>query len=253
LPAARQALRRIGNHVDVVTYLTDYTKQRIEPAFGSHPQFRQLCPGVDAEAFAPTADAAQLRRRYDLTGRPVIVCVSRLVPRKGQDTLIAALPAVSAALGRPATLLLVGDGPYRRQLEQAAQRLGVAAQVRFTGPVPAGELAAHYQAGDVFAMPCRTRRAGLDVEGLGIVFLEASASGLPVVAGSSGGAPEAVRDGETGFIVDGRDVAAVADRLIVLLAEPDRAAAMGAAGRSWVQTRWQWDHAAAVLSDALQL
>ena len=111
----------------------------------------------------------------------------------------------------------------------------------FTGSVPWSELPAHYAAGDVFAMPCRTRRGGLDVEGLGIVFLEASATGLPVVAGDSGGAPDAVRDGETGYLVNGRDVDALADRLVTLLTDRDRAARMGAAGRAWVEAEWRWD------------
>ena len=103
--------------------------------------------------------------------------------------------------------------------------------VVLTGAVPSAELPAHYAAGDVFAMPCRTRRAGMDVEGLGIVYLEASATGLPVLAGASGGAPDAVRDGETGYVVDGRDEHAVADRLITLLSDADLRARLGAAGR----------------------
>jgi phosphatidylinositol alpha-1,6-mannosyltransferase len=93
---------------------------------------------------------------------------------------------------------------------------------------------------DVFAMPCRTRGAGLDVEGLGIVYLEASACGVPVVAGRSGGAPETVRDGETGVVVDGTDVAAIAAAVSGVLADPDAAAAMGAAGRQWAVQHWQW-------------
>jgi phosphatidylinositol alpha-1,6-mannosyltransferase len=108
-------------------------------------------------------------------------------------------------------------------------------------------LAAHYAAGDVFAMPCRTRRAGMDVEGLGIVYLEASALGLPVVVGDSGGAPEAVRDGETGYLVDGRDVAAIADRTAELLDDGPLRAKFGEAGRQWVQAEWRWDAVAAKL------
>src|SRR5690606_11449918 len=150
-----------------------------------------------------------IRRRYGLADRPVAVCVSRLVPRKGQDTLIRAWPAVLRRVPE-AALLLVGGGPYRPELQRLAERCGVAGSVVFTGSVPWEELPAHYDAGDVFAMPCRTRRRGLDVEGLGIVYLEASATGLPVVAGNSGGAPDAVLDGETGVVVDGRSVPAVA-------------------------------------------
>src|SRR5262249_46988651 len=153
---------------------------------------------------SPTVDGQVVRRRHGLQDRPVIVCVSRLVRRKGQDSLIRALPFVRRRV-RDTALLLVGDGPYRATLETMAREEGVADHVVFAGGVRWEELPAHYAAGDVFAMPCRTRRAGLDVEGLGIVYLEASATGLPVVGGDSGGAPDAVREGETGFVVPGRD------------------------------------------------
>jgi phosphatidyl-myo-inositol dimannoside synthase len=150
---------------------------------------------------------------------------------------------------RDAALLLVGAGRYRDELETLAGSLGVADSVRFTGGVPHDELPAHYAAGDVFAMPCRTRRGGLDIEGLGIVFLEASATGLPVLVGDSGGAPDAVRDGETGLLVDGREVAAVADRLVQLLTDESLRSRMGAAGRAWVERDWRWD----VLADKLHV
>jgi phosphatidylinositol alpha-1,6-mannosyltransferase len=123
--------------------------------------------------------------------------------------------------------------------------------VVFTGSVPWAELPAHYDAGDVFAMPCRTRRGGLEVEGLGIVYLEASATGLPVVAGRSGGSPDAVLEGESGYVVDGTSVAEVADAVGGLLADPERAAVMGAAGRAWVEKEWRWDVLAGRLRELL--
>ena len=122
-----------------------------------------------------------------------------------------------------------------------AEQAGVAGSVIFTGPVPQDELAAHYAAGDVFSMPCRTRRGGLDVEGLGIVYLEASATGLPVVGGDSGGAPDAILEGETGYVVGGRDVRALSERLTALLQDPAGAKAMGEKGRAWVERDWNWD------------
>jgi phosphatidylinositol alpha-1,6-mannosyltransferase len=140
-----------------------------------------------------------------------------------------------------AALLLVGGGPYRTALERLRDETGVAGSVRITGTVPWEELPAHYDAGDVFAMPCRTRRAGLDVEGLGIVYLEASATGLPVIAGDSGGAPDAVLAGETGVVVDGHSVTAVAQSVIDLLSNPKDAAAMGEKGRSWIEQEWRWE------------
>jgi phosphatidylinositol alpha-1,6-mannosyltransferase len=168
------------------------------------------------------------------------VCVSRLVPRKGQDMLVRALPAIRRRVP-DAALLLVSGGPYRKTVARLAREAGVAEHVVFTGSVRWEELPAHYAAGDVFAMPCRTRRGGLDVEGLGIVYLEASATGLPVVAGDSGGAPDAVRDGETGYVVGGSDVPAIADRVARLLADPELAARLGKAGRAWVESDWRWE------------
>jgi phosphatidylinositol alpha-1,6-mannosyltransferase len=173
-----------------------------------------------------------------------------LVPRKGQDVLLRALPAVLRSVP-DAALLIVGDGPDRKRLETITDREGVRGAVRFTGPVPLSELPAHYDAGELFAMPCRTRRRGLDVEGLGIVYLEASAAGLPVLAGQSGGAPDAVRDGGTGHVVDGTDIGAVARAIVDLLSDPARAKAMGAAGRDWVEREWTWDAAATKLGALL--
>ena len=166
----------------------------------------------------------------------MVVCVSRLVPRKGQDMLIRAMPAIRQRVPG-AALVIVGGGPYRTSLRRLAHNFGVAEHVVFTDGVPGDELPAHHAMADVFAMPCRTRGAGLDVEGLGIVYLEASATGVPVVAGRSGGAPETVRDGETGVVVDGWDVGAIAASVGDLLADPDRAARMGEAGRRWVSFR----------------
>jgi phosphatidylinositol alpha-1,6-mannosyltransferase len=251
LPAARQALRRIGDGCDVVTYLGEYTRSRLAAVLDSRTALRQLTPGVDLETFHPGVDGSAVRARYGLTGRPVIVCVSRLVKRKGQDVLVRALPAIRSAVPDTA-LLLVGRGPYRDDLEALARRSGVAEHVVFTGGVPHDELPAHYAAGDVFAMPCRTRRGGMDVEGLGIVYLEASALGLPVLAGDSGGAPDAVLDGETGFVVDGRNVDEVAEWLATMLLDPAMRARLGAAGRAWVERDWRWDVLAEHLTEMLQ-
>jgi phosphatidylinositol alpha-1,6-mannosyltransferase len=251
LPVARSLLRRIGDGTDTLTYLGEYTRSRMARALSPAAAARmaRLAPGVDEKLFRAGAGGAEIRARHGLADRPVAVCVSRLVPRKGQDALIHAWPRVLAAVP-DAALLLVGGGPYRADLERLAASEGVSGSVVFTGSVPWAELPAHYDAGDVFAMPCRTRRRGLDVEGLGIVYLEASATGLPVVAGDSGGAPDAVLDGETGVVVPGRSVPAVAAAVAGLLAGPDRARAMGRAGRAWVEKEWRWDVQAARL-DAL--
>jgi len=245
LPVARQLLRRIGDSNDVVTYLGEYFRTRLAKALSPEAAARmtRLAPGVDIEEFHPSAERRELvRQRLGLSAtRPVVVCVSRLVPRKGQDTLIKAWPMVRHAVP-DAALLLVGDGPYADTLRKMARQDG---SILFTGPVPQDELAAYFSAGDVFAMPCRTRRGGLDVEGLGIVYLEASACGLPVIGGDSGGAPDAILEGESGFVTNGQ--LSLTHRLIELLTEPAKARSMGEKGRAWTERDWTWDAAAARL------
>ncbi|MGW2769485.1 glycosyltransferase family 4 protein [Streptomyces sp. NPDC001275] len=252
LPAARGLLRRVGESTDTITYLGEYTRSRIAAALTPEAAGRmvQLPPGVDEKVFHAGSGGDEVRARLGLTGRPVVVCVSRLVRRKGQDTLIRAMPRILAA--EPDTvLLIVGGGPYEKELRALAARTGVSGSVRFTGAVPWAELPAHYGAGDVFAMPCRTRRGGLDVEGLGIVYLEASATGLPVVAGDSGGAPDAVLDGETGWVVRGGSPEETADRVVTLLGDAALRRRMGERGRSWVEERWRWDLLAQRLQELL--
>jgi phosphatidylinositol alpha-1,6-mannosyltransferase len=252
LPVARQMLRRIGDGVDVVTYLGEYTRRRIASAMSAEAAARmvQLTPGVDAGVFRPDAGGAEVRERYGLGDRPVVVCVSRLMRRKGQDTLVEAFPALKQRLP-DAALLIVGGGPYRGHLEQLALDSTWAQDIVFTGSVPWPELPSHYAAGDVFAMPCRTRRQGLDVEGLGIVYLEASASGLPVVAGDSGGAPDAVIEDETGWVVPAgpRAAALLVDRLARVLSDPQARVAIGEQGRKWVQAEWSWERQVERLRD----
>jgi phosphatidylinositol alpha-1,6-mannosyltransferase len=211
----------------------------------------QLTPGVDVETFRPDVSGDAVRARLGLTDRLVVACVSRLVRRKGQDLLIEAWPAVRRAVPE-AVLLLVGSGPYEAQLRRLADRSGVREHILFTGGVAYPQLPEHFASADVFAMPCRTRRRGLDVEGLGIVYLEASATGLPVIAGDSGGAPEAVREGETGYVVGGRDVGALTERLVRLLSDADLRRRLGESGRRWTEQQWQWDTLAAQLTGLLQ-
>lgn len=242
-PGSREVIRKIGENTDTITYLGGYTKNLLAQALDPRAaaQMRRLVPGVDVQTFSPVMrpEGAELRERYGLVGRQVIVCVSRLMPRKGQDTLIHALPTIRRQVPE-AALLMVGGGPYRKKLDELVVSTRQQADIVVTGSVPFAELPAHYAAGDVFAMPCRTRNKGWDVEGLGIVYLEASATGLPVVSGDSGGAPDAVVQGETGFVVPGGSPVAVARPIIELLSDPTKAASMGAAGRSWIEADWQW-------------
>jgi phosphatidylinositol alpha-1,6-mannosyltransferase len=252
VPALRLLLRRVASGVDVLTYLGDYTKSRLIPAVGPHAdKLQRLVPAVDAEQFRPNDGGATVRAELGWSDRPVIVCVSRLMPRKGQDVLVEALPEIRRRVP-DAALLLVGGGPARSRIDELATRHGVTEHVHVTGSVPFDRLPAYYAAGDVFAMPCRDRLRGLDIEGLGMVFLEAAACGLPVVAGKSGGAPDAVRDADTGVLVDGREISQVADAVSGLLVDPDRARAMGARGQAWVRDQWTWERTVEDLQRMLQ-
>lgn len=247
-PGPRHVLRRIGEGLSRMTYLGGYTRGKISAALtpAAASRMRQLVPGVDAQTFHPdrAAEGREIRQRYGLADRRVIVCVSRLMPRKGQDSLIRALPRIRATAGSDVALLIVGGGPYRKELARLVDQGGLDDHVVLTGGVPWSELPAHFAAGTIFAMPARTRQRGWDVEGLGIVYLEASATGLPVVSGDSGGAPDAVREGETGFVVGGLDQDALVDRICRLLDDPDLAGRMGSAGRAWVESEWGWDRSA---------
>lgn len=248
-PGARALLHRIGETNDVLTYLGSYTRRQISTALSSAAAARmvQLTPGVDVDAFNPAVDGTPVRELYGLGIRPVIVCVSRLVRRKGQDMLIRAMPRIRRRVP-DAALLIVGDGPMRKQLVALAREKKVADHVVFAGRHPWEALPPFFAAGDVFCMPTRTRRGGFEVEGLGIVYLEASATGLPIVVGSSGGAPDTVRPGETGVVVDGSSPRAVADRLTALLLDRHVTRRMGVNGRRWVEQCWGWD----LMSDRLR-
>ena len=243
-PGTRQALRKIGNDTDYLTYISEYTHKKIAKALSpsAAARMRRIVPGVDSTEFSPDnlGSGNQLRTELGWIDRPVIVCVSRLMARKGQDELIRALPIIQQTVAN-ASLIIVGDGPYRKDLERLVKKLGLENFVHLTGKVSQAELSKWYAAGDVFAMPCRTRMGGWDVEGLGIVFLEGSATGLPVIVGDSGGAVDAVIDGETGYLVDGTNTAEIAGRIAYLFANPDIAKKMGEAGRNWVTQEWTWD------------
>jgi phosphatidylinositol alpha-1,6-mannosyltransferase len=243
-PGTRQALRKIGNDTDYLTYISEYTHQKIAKALSpdAAARMRRIVPGVDVTEFSPANASAgdQLRTELGWLDRPVIVCVSRLMARKGQDELIRALPQVHRTAPN-ASLIIVGEGPYRKDLERLITKLGLAEFVHLTGKVSQKELPNWYASGDIFAMPCRTRMGGWDVEGLGIVFLEGSATGLPVIVGDSGGAIDAVVDNETGYLVDGNNTGEIAQRISFLISNPDVAKRMGGAGRNWVTQEWTWD------------
>ncbi|TDD51763.1 glycosyltransferase family 1 protein [Kribbella antibiotica] len=284
VPGARQALRRIGDAADTLTTVSSWCAEQIAPALSPDAvrRMRRLAPGVDTERFRPGRGGAEIRQGLARGGGgsvrpvqeiaadgapgigragvgsgaeecvPIVACVSRLVPRKGQDALIRAWPRVLAAVPS-ATLLLVGGGPDRARLEELATATGVRESVVFTGPVAWADIPPYLDAADVFAMPSRTRRFGFEPEALGIATLEASATGKPVVIGDSGGTPDTVRHGETGYLVDPYNPVAVGVRIAELLSDPAKARRMGAAGREWAKNEWSWQQAGAALREMLDI
>jgi phosphatidylinositol alpha-1,6-mannosyltransferase len=296
LPGSRAALRRVLDGAAGILAAGSYPAEEAARAAGRRLPGLVIPPGVDVDRFRPAGDSAvraATRKRFDLPETaPVVLGVSRLVPRKGFDVLIDAMarldrrrfpaaseapgatgrggdastavntprarpvapgagsgPGVSspAGAGEPVHLALAGSGRDRERLARRATRAGLEDRFHLLGRVLDEDLAAIYGAADVFAMCCRERWGGLEAEGFGIVFLEAAASGLPAVAGRSGGASEAVEDGVTGFVVDPLDAGAVADALARLLADPALRRTMGAAARARAESAFAYDHLAARL------
>ena len=241
VPPFSFAIRYMSKNIDAITYLGDYTRGEISKALSEADASKlvQIAPGIDVDHFIPT-DSSNLRAELGLTDKSVIISVGRLVHRKGQDKLISALPEIKTSVPN-VHLVLVGVGPHQEYLEKLALKLNVSDCVTFIGRINYAELPKYICLGDIFAMPSRSRFFGLEVEGLGIVYLEASACGLPVVGGKSGGAPDAVLVGETGMVVDGTNSSEIADACIELLNNPELCALMGANGRAWIIENWRWE------------
>ena len=234
-------LRRIGSTVDVLTYLGEFTRNAVSKGLTTKAQraMVKIAPGIDVDHFIPT-DASVLRESLGIAEKKVIVSVGRLVHRKGQDYLIQAMPEILKSVPS-AHLVLVGEGPYREHLQNLVKQHRLEASVTFIGRIQYNDLPMYICAGDIFAMPCRSRLMGLEVEGLGIVYLEASACGLPVLAGNSGGAPDAVVQNKTGLVVDGTDHKQIATAAFELLTNVESSQKMGIAGRQWIIDNWRWE------------
>jgi len=233
------AISEIAKQSNHLTYLGEFTKAAMIKRVGDSNKLVRVAPGIDTEHFKPVS-AAQLREELQLAHRPTIVTVGRLVHRKGQDRLLEALPRIIKEIPDVA-LVFVGEGPHRQQLDNLVKKLGLQNHVYFIGRIQFSELPKYICVGDVFAMPSRSRFFGLEVEGLGIVYLEASACGLPVIAGASGGAPDAVIAGETGLVVDGNNLEEIAQSCINLLKSKELRDQMGKNGRAWVIDNWRWE------------
>jgi phosphatidylinositol alpha-1,6-mannosyltransferase len=231
--------------------VSEWCRERIAPALSPDAAARMelLSPGVDTERFYPGCGGAEVRRRLGIPeDAPVVVCTARMIKRKGQDTLVKAWPEVLRS-HPDARLLLVGDGPNKKAVERLARRLRVADSVVFTGSVPWEEVPAYTDAGDVFAMPCRTRLFGLEPEAFGIVFLEAQACGLPALIGDSGGAPDTAVP-ERGSVVSAASSPGVVAGVISTLLM--KVQSTGCGDRSDVGTRWAWSVSAAHLVGILK-
>lgn len=208
------------------------------------PQPIVIQPGTDRDRFTPAS--------VEPSFPPVLLTVGRLVPRKGIDAVLGGLPALRRAYPE-LQYHIAGDGPDRSRLEALAYKLGVRSAVAFLGRVSDAELPNVYRRAHIFVMPTREEPETASIEGFGIVYLEASASGLPVVAGRSGGAAEAVKHGETGYLVDPHDPDELAEVLLTLLGNRQLRVKLGRAGRRWVKTEMNWDRAARQVEEALQL
>jgi len=239
LPPFRQIFAHSTKSIDVLTYLGEFTRNAMAPIVSVRCEMVQIAPGISIEHFSPGVKSQRLLHDLNLDGKQVLISVGRLVHRKGQDKLVEALPQI--LLTHPdIVLLFVGVGPRQKKLDQLVQTHDLSEFVRFVGRIRYDDLPEYFRLGDLFVMPSRSRFAGLEVEGLGIVYLEASACGIPVVAGASGGAPDAVIAGQTGVVVDGTSVDSIVGSINDLLDNPSKLLAMGQAGREWTEQRWSW-------------
>jgi len=251
VPVARNILRRIGDGCDHLTTISAYTERRIAKALSPSARRRllRLSPPVDTERFQPSEGGVS-------SSGARCVTVARLIPQKGLGTLLRAWRTVvdsPAAGGRPRELIVIGDGPLRTRLERTIHELGLSGSVRLLGALPRPGVITYLQQSDLFALPVRTRLGGLNPEGLGLAALEAAACGLPVVVGDSGGAPETIRDGDTGFVVPSHDHQLLAEKISLLLDNPSLARDMGVRGRRYVTAQFSTAVASVQLRNALDL
>jgi phosphatidylinositol alpha-1,6-mannosyltransferase len=236
-------LRRIGSGVDHLTFLGEFTRSEISRALTTSAQdaMVKIAPGIDTNHFSPQERAEELKEQLGLGDKKIIISVGRLVHRKGQDTLVEALPLILRQVPN-AHLVFVGEGPRQKYMMQRADKLGIRDHITFIGRIQYKDLPQYICIGDLFAMPSRSRFGGLEVEGLGIVYLEASSCGLPVLGGTSGGAPDAVIHGETGLVVDGTSAHDVAEAATALLLDEALSLKYGLQGRQWVNQEWLWEN-----------
>jgi len=234
-------MKTMAVQIDALGYLGEFTKRAMMKAVGDSTEMVRIAPGISIDHFTPGPKSVDLAKELGVENKELVLCVGRLVHRKGQDRLIEAMPRVLKSIPN-AALLIVGEGPRRDVLEKLVAKHNLEGAVRIVGRLSYDKLPEVIRLGDVFAMPSRSRFFGLEVEGLGIVYLEASACGVPILAGASGGAPDAVLEGETGLVVDGKNTDAIADSIIKLLNDAPLRQRMSVRGRQWAAEEWNWSH-----------
>ena len=254
LPGSRSLLARVLERASLLIAAGGYPEAEARRVTTNLPPVAQVPPGVDTNRFVPLApiERASTRARLGLPAAgPLVLSVSRLVPRKGMDTLIEAAARLARSGRHPQlTVAIAGGGRDRVRLERAIHKSG--APVRLLGRVPSPDLPGLYACADVFALCCRSRWGGLEQEGFGIVLLEAAAAGIPCVAGNTGGVAEAVIDNETGFVVQNpSDASGVADALDRLLSDPDLASRQGQAARHRAESEFAYDVLVMRLGEAI--
>jgi len=242
-PRKRGRMVRVLSGAETVICRSGFTSDLVKKVGIPGDRIAQITDGIDMADFFPSSEGEMIRQRHGLEDCLLLFTLGRIVDRKGHELVLRALPAILKRFPE-ARYVIGGDGPEKKNLVQLSEDLGVSDNVIFVGLIASEELRAYYNACDIFVMPNRVGRNPWDVEGFGIVFLEAAACGKPVIAGNSGGAPDALIDGETGFLVPENDVGAVEERIGLLLADEDLRNRMGEEGRERVLRDFTWQRIA---------
>ncbi|WP_161606048.1 glycosyltransferase family 4 protein [Microlunatus speluncae] len=253
LPPSRALLRRMVAGLDRLTVISEFTAGELRAALpaADSEKLIMMPPPVDPDLFHPDPARREGAGADGRDGTVRCVAAARFVARKGIDVLLRAWQTVRRRVGAGGELIIVGDGPQRRRLQASARQLGIADSVRWTGPLTRSQVAAELRRADLFALPVRTRLGGLEPEGLGLIFAEAAATGLPILVGDSGGAPETVRDGVSGYVLDPHDHEHWAGRIVELIRDPGLRRRMGAAGRDHAVSRFGADRVRATLRELI--
>ena len=248
LPGVRSVLKKVCLDATVLLAESSFAETLVDALVGRRAAVERITCGVEIGRFGKGTAVVPEGLK---SGSPTIVSVGRLIARKGQRTLVKAMPAILRRHSR-AQLLIVGGGPDLPKLRRLSEELGVSGSVTLTGPRPWDEIPGYYCAGNVFALPTAPKFLGTETEGLPLVFVEAAATGIPLVGGKAGGVHDAVRDGETGYVVDGESVTETAAALLRILNDPSLAARLGSAARRMAEKEFDWDHVASNYRQTLE-